>query len=623
MAVKSSMNPSVKPVILCLSAGGESVAKTLAKSHGFAIHGRSGRVKTADVFFDNTLEHIASLFCAGTPIIGLCAAGILIRAVAPHLRDKKTEPAIIAISEDGKSVIPLLGGHHGGNNLAREIAADLNGHAGITTAGDIAFGVALDEPPTGWRLGNPHDAAGFMANILSVRDAGVAVDFQVETDEIKTWLAPLLNPTAPHLKTNLKITCTDKPMMGDESHLIFHPQNLALGLGCIRGADADEIWDLITDTLRTNNLSPFCIACVGSLDVKADEAALNAIAIKLNIPYRVFSAVECETQKHRLTSPSKTVFAEVGCHSVSEASAILIANGELIVPKQKSINATCALAKSPKPITEINGRKRGQLALIGIGPGQAEWRTPEASRLIAQADELVGYGFYIDLLGAAARGRTHKPFPLGAEEDRCRYALEQAGLGKNIALICSGDSGIYAMGALVFELLDCDKTLSPAAKRVEVLSAPGISALQAAAARIGAPLGHDFCAISLSDLLTPRADIINRLRTAALGDFVIALYNPVSKTRTELLNTARETLLEHRPKATPVLIARALGRAEESLRIVNLGDLQTKDVDMMCLVLIGAKNTKALQTGDGRVRLYTPRGYAAKNKNTTAEKKGN
>ncbi len=148
------------------------MAKTLAKSHGWVIHGRTGRVKTADVFFDNTLEHIASLFCAGTPIIGLCAAGILIRAVAPHLRDKKTEPAIIAISEDGKSVIPLLGGHHGGNNLAREIATDLNGHAGITTAGDIAFGVALDEPPTGWRLGNPHDAAGFMANILSAARRG-------------------------------------------------------------------------------------------------------------------------------------------------------------------------------------------------------------------------------------------------------------------------------------------------------------------------------------------------------------------------------------------------------------------------------------------------------------------
>ena len=109
---------------------------------------------------------------------------------------------------------------------------------------------------------------------------------------------------------------------------------------------------------------------------------------------------------------------------------MLIANGDLIVPKQKSINATCALAKSPKPITEINGRKRGQLALIGIGPGQAEWRTPEASRLIAQADELVGYGFYIDLLGAAARGKTHKPFPLGAEEDRCRYALGTGGKGK-------------------------------------------------------------------------------------------------------------------------------------------------------------------------------------------------
>jgi len=252
------------------------------------------------------------------------------------------------------------------------------------------------------------------------------------------------------------------------------------------------------------------------------------------------------------------------------------------------------------------------VSLVGIGPGQAEWRTPEASRLIAEADELIGYGLYIDLLGPLAAGKPRRDFPLGGEEDRCRYALERAGEGYDVALICSGDAGIYAMGALVFELLDrapANGGVTDPARRVEVISAPGVSALQAAAARTGAPLGHDFCAISLSDLLTPREDIVRRIRAAAEGDFVIAFYNPVSMRRRTLLAEAREMLLRHRPADCPVLLASSLGRPEEHITYRRLADLDVDDVDMLTVVLVGSSQTRLAQLGEGP-RMYTPRGYA-------------
>jgi cobalt-precorrin 5A hydrolase/precorrin-3B C17-methyltransferase len=211
-------------------------------------------------------------------------------------------------------------------------------------------------------------------------------------------------------------------------------------------------------------------------------------------------------------------------------------------------------------------------------------------------------------------GKTRSDFPLGGEEDRCRFALEQAGKGVNVALICSGDAGIYAMGSLVFELLDRgpdEMGVSDAARRVEVVCAPGVSALQGAAARAGAPLGHDFCAISLSDLLTPRDDILRRLRAAADGDFVVAFYNPVSKKRRTLLAEARDILLQARPGDTPVLLASSLGRPEEEIRYRRLDQLNVDEVDMLTVVLVGSSNSRLADLGEG-ARMYTPRGYARK-----------
>ncbi|MFQ6553568.1 precorrin-3B C(17)-methyltransferase [Aestuariibius insulae] len=594
----------VTPVVLALSASGEAVARRVAEALDAPLHGREGRVRQADAVFADALVHARDLFAAGVPVIGVCASGILIRAVAPMLSDKRREPPVVSVSDDGSVVVPLLGGHRGANRLAQQITEALGGKAAVTTAGDVALGVALDEPPEGWRLVNPGDAKGAMAGLLS----GGGVHIGGEAAEAADWLSGLPDGDG------LRISCTMAPEEAGPDHLVFAPQRLALGVGCARNCPPEELSALVRETLASAGLDPAALASVSTIDLKADEPAVIALSTELDVPLRLFTAEELEAEADRLAMPSDVVFAEVGCHGVSEGAALAQGGPEagLHVVKRKTANATCAVALAPEPLVELRGRPRGRLSVVGIGPGQSGWRTPEASKLIVEAEELVGYGLYIDLLGPLAAGKARSDFPLGGEEDRCRYALERAGEGRDVALICSGDAGIYAMGALVLELLGrSEKGVSDAARRVEVVCAPGVSALQAAAARAGAPLGHDFCAISLSDLLTPRADIVRRIKAAAEGDFVIAFYNPVSKRRRTLLAEARETLLGHRPPDTPVLLASSLGRPEEEIRFRRLDALEVDEVDMLTVVLVGSSQSRLVQLGEGP-RMVTPRGYAAK-----------
>jgi cobalt-precorrin 5A hydrolase/precorrin-3B C17-methyltransferase len=425
------------------------------------------------------------------------------------------------------------------------------------------------------------------------------------------WLADLPKGDA------VRVSCTMKQQddLG-ATYLQFAPQRLTLGVGCARNCPPEELAALVADVLKEAGVAGEAVHSVNTITLKADEPAIIALAHDLGVPLRLFEAEALEAQTPRLVNPSDVVFAEVGTHGVSEAAALAQAGeaGEFLVTKRKTANATCALVAAPDPLLAHEGRARGRLSVVGIGPGQAAWRTPEVSRLVSEAEELVGYGLYIDLLGPLAVGKTRSDFPLGGEEERCRYALEQAGQGKNVALVCSGDAGIYAMAALVFELLDRrpdQMGVTDAARRVEVVCSPGVSALQGAAARAGAPLGHDFCAISLSDLLTPREDIVKRLKAAAEGDFVIAFYNPVSMRRRTLLAEARDILLQHRPADTPVMLASSLGRPEEHVRYRRLDELEVDEVDMLTVVLIGSSHSRLAALGEGP-RMYTPRGYARK-----------
>ena len=587
--------------IVVLGPGGiETARRAAAAIPGAAVHGLRGRAPEAETTFDDVGGHLRELFAADTTIVGVFAAGILIRALASALTDKAAEPPVVALAEDGSAVVPLLGGHRGANELARTLAQYFAIDAAITTAGDVRFGVALDDPPPGWTLANPGDAKAFMAELL----AGASVRVEGEVSWLSTAALPLDDAGS------LTIAVTEQRFAGTDRKLVYHPATLALGVGCERGADPEEVTALVRATLDHADLAEAAVAAVVSIDLKADEEAVLAAAASLGVPARFFDAATLEAETPRLAHPSETVFRAVGCHGVAEGAALAAAgrDGTLLVAKTKSARATCAIARAARPIDAVAiGKSRGWLGIVGTGPGAAEWLTPEAAAMLARATDIVGYGLYLDLVADRIAGKARHEFPLGEEEARVRAALDLAAEGREVALVSSGDPGIYAMASLVFELIE--RGARPDWRRLEIVIAPGISALQAAAARAGAPLGHDFCVVSLSDLMTPWPVIERRVRAAAEADFVLAIYNPASRRRDWQLARACEILRRHRPPATPVVLARNLGRDGEQVHVTTLGDLDPGAVDMLTVVLVGSSETRAVERAGGSGWVYTPRGY--------------
>ncbi len=568
------------------------------------LHGPRARPGDWDVAYERAVPHIAELFSAGRAIVGICASGILIRAVAPLLGHKEAEPALVAVAENGSVAVPLLGGHRGANKIARTIAEIIGGQAAITTAGDVRLGLALDEPPSGWRIANLErvkpSAAALLAGepVALVEETGGGEWLRAGT---VCWRADAAN----------RIVVTDRVQPPATPALVYHPPVLAVGVGCERGCPAEEIGELARTVLDEAGLAQAAVAVVVSIDLKLAEPGIHRLAQTLGVAARFFPASRLLAETDRLSQVSETVFRATGCWGVAEGAALAAVGpeGRLVMTKRKSRHATCAVARAPSPLdAEAIGRARGRLAIVGIGPGDPAWRTPQASAALAQASDVVGYRLYLDLVGAAIIGKRRHESALGEEEMRVSRALDLAGEGCGVALVSSGDAGIYGLASLVFELIDRAEPRS-SWRSAEIAVCPGLSALQAAAARAGAPLGHDFCAISLSDLLTPWELIRQRLDMAAAGDFVVALYNPRSSRRTERLAAAAEILLRHRVPQTPVFIGRNLGREGETSRIVELGALarNADTIDMLSLVLVGNSTTRILD-GDPP-QLYTPRGY--------------
>ena len=585
----------MKPAIITFSAGGAELAQRLAVLTGGAVHHCGFNGEDARVL-------LPRLFTEKTPIIGICAAGILIRLLAPSLADKQDEPPVLAVSQDGKSVVPLLGGHHGANRLARELAEALAGKAALTTASDSKFALGLDEPPPGWVLSNPADAKPAMLALL--------VGARIALEGYAPWLAEAGYPISS--MGAIKVLVTEQVLKVDRG-LVYHPRTLVAGVGCERGVPAEDVIELIDFALRSENLSPRSLAAIATLDLKADEPALLEAAAHYGVPLRLFTVEELNRERYRLVNPSSVVEAEVGTPSVAEAAALKA--GALVVPKLKSERVTCAIGHALRPIDpQTLGRAPGQLHLVGIGPGEKHSRTAAAVRALDMSSDWVGYGLYLDLIDDLKAGQQEHRFDLGDEEPRVRHALELAAQGKTVALICSGDAQIYAMASLAYELLDAtgERRLSEAARRVAVATHPGISAFQAASAAAGALIGHDFCCISLSDLLTPRLDIVRRLEGAAKADFVTALYNPRSQRRTDLIEAAKVLFLAHRPGDTPVIVGRSLGRPGEQVKVTTLAAFDPTEIDMLTIVMIGASTSKAFTRGDGRTVAFTPRGYARK-----------
>jgi cobalt-precorrin 5A hydrolase/precorrin-3B C17-methyltransferase len=318
--------------------------------------------------------------------------------------------------------------------------------------------------------------------------------------------------------------------------------------------------------------------------MKSDEAGLLEAASSLGVPLRFHAAGELAAVE--VPNPSPVVAEEVGTPSVAEAS-VLVSGPALLLEKRKSKNATVALGRLPV---------RGRLALVSLGPGDDALVPPLAREALAASELVVGLGQYVERVRHLLRPGTRVlTLPLGDEVVRAEEALAEARDGGSVALVSSGDVGVYAMASPALEL---------AGEDVEVVVVPGITAAQAASSLLGSPLGHDHCSVSLSDLLTPWEVILERIHAAALGDFVVSLYNPRSKGRDWQLGKVKEVLLEHRPPDTPVGIVRNAYREGQEVNLTDLASLLPEEVDMLTVLVVGSSQTKVVAG-----RMVTPRGY--------------
>jgi cobalt-precorrin 5A hydrolase/precorrin-3B C17-methyltransferase len=552
-------------------------------------------------------ELVAERWPGGGALVAVGACGAVLRLVAPLLQHKDTDPAVLVIDPGGRYVLPILGGHGGGGeDLAAELAALLGASAVITGSSHHQGRLALDHfgEAWGWRRGQGdwtalmQQAATSPDPLLVHQSGGVELWQGLDASTAIELAHPEAQPPAqlwigPELGNGAK----------GQGH--WHPPCLWLGVGCERDTSLALIESLITRTLASHGLAEQAVAGLASIDRKGDEPALLALAADRGWPLKLFGSEALAAQP--VPNPSAAVAREMGTASVAEAAALLAAGPGGVLQLAKVI----AHAQAPEhrgaatlAVAQMQGQWQpasGSLHLIGSGPGALELLTGDARSALSRCNVWVGYGLYLDLLEPLRRpDQLRLDGRLTEERERCRQALDLARQGLNVALISSGDSGIYGMAGLALEQW---MALEPI-EQPEFTVHPGLSALQLAAARAGAPLMHDFCTISLSDRLTPWPVIEKRLAAAASGDFVVALYNPRSLGRDWQLGRARELLLTGRSPETPVVLARQLGRPEEEVRFTTLGALPLESVDMLTLVLVGNSSSR-IAAG----KMVTPRGY--------------
>jgi cobalt-precorrin 5A hydrolase / precorrin-3B C17-methyltransferase len=558
------------PIVVVLNQLSVPTARILmAVLPGTQLYGLAGRTTDVDVSFVDFGDTLRQLYGEGVPVIGLCAAGILIRTLAPMLTSTKTEPPVIAVAADGSAVVPLLGGLTGVNDLADQIAAALNVRPAITTTGKLQFNTVLPDPPTGYRLANPDHVKAFIADLI----AGISVSLDGEAP----WLQASNIPFLTNDIADRQIVITTQAISGSPTKLIYHPVILAVAIAQPDQFTSWEWIELIHSQLALANLAPAALAGI-ILPKTPAGAAIAGIGRIFDIPIRF---VRPELQYSQLE------------HS-----------GLSIISRDEALTIFSAI--QPIDLATI-GQAQGKLTVIGTGPGALRWMSPEVRETIRAATDLVGYHTYLDLVKDLTVGKECHGSDNRVELDRSRLALDLAASGKNVVVVSSGDPGIFAMAAAVLEVLD--REAKPEWQTIDLHIAPGISAMQAAAAVVGAPLGHDFCAISLSDILKPWEVVAERIAAAARADFAIAFYNPISSQRSWQLTAAKEILLESRSVTTPVILARNLGRVGEDVRVITLGELAPSSADMRTVILIGSSQTKLIPRPDGGSWVYTPRSY--------------
>jgi cobalt-precorrin 5A hydrolase/precorrin-3B C17-methyltransferase len=549
--------------LVTATAAGRAAAETLA-------------TRWVDDSRSYPVADLASAWAECDAVVCFLAVGATVRLIAPLLADKSTDPAVVCVDEARRFAVPVIGGHHGANALAERVAETLDATAVLTTATDAAGIPGLDT------LGWPYEgeAAAVSRALLDGEPVALWTDGQ-------TWPLPALPAEIVSAlpETGPAILVTDRTDIARPlPSVMLRPPSLTIGVGASRGVSAAEVLELIRTTLEEENLAPASIHELATVEAKADEPGLLEAAETLGVALGLHAAEVLADIE--VPNPSEIVRAAVETPSVAEAAA-LAGGGELLVTKRKSAMATVAIARR---------RPRGRLAIVGIGPGDRALLTPQARAELRRSSVVVGLDQYVSQVADLLRPATRVlATGLGSEQERAESAVELARGGHAVALIGSGDAGIYAMASPALEAAD---------ESFDVIGAPGVTAMLAAAALLGAPLGHDHAAISLSDLHTPWEVIERRVTSAAEGDFVVAFYNPRSRGREWQLAKSLAILAAHRPAATPVGIVSDASRPGQSVVFTTLADVDPNTVGMTSLVIVGASSSR-MAAG----RFVTPRGY--------------
>ncbi|MFJ3150629.1 precorrin-3B C(17)-methyltransferase [Pseudomonas hunanensis] len=563
----AGLNMHRAPAIVILGPGSLTTAQRIQACYPQAtIHGLEGRVEGADQSYVSFGDTLRGLYQQDTPIIALCAAGIVIRSLAALLSEKGSEPPVLAVAEDGSAVVPLLGGLGGVNVMAREIADVLGVSAAITTSGELRFGTCLLNPPQGYALADIEQGKRFVSDLL----AGESVRIEGNAP----WLQLAQLPASEAAQRTIHVGHQARPANRDE--LLIHPRQVVVG---VAGGNLHSI----RAALQQAGIAEPSVACVLADERTMADSALHEAAQALGVPLRF--------------APRSGDVASMVAAAVPDAE--LIALEEVVA----------AVAPAPVDVAQV-GRCRGRLAVIGLGPGAAELMVPAVKAELAQAEDVLGYETYVRMAGPFRGDQVLHCTDNREEMQRARHAFELAAQGRSVVVVSSGDPGVFAMAAAVLEALH--ESSDPAWHRVDLQILPGVSASLATAAQAGAPLGHDFCVMSLSDNLKPWSIIEKRLDLAAQADLVLAFYNPISKARPHQLGVALEVVRRHRDGNTPVVLGRDIGRPGQTLKVVTLAELLPEMVDMRTMVLVGSSTTCTFDRAAGGVWVYTPRWYGAK-----------
>lgn len=563
----AGLNRQQAPAIVILGGGSLATAQRIQQRYPQAtIHGLRGRVEGADQYYDGFGDTLRVLYLQGTPIIALCAAGIVIRSLASLLDEKGAEPPVLAVAEDGSAVVPLLGGLSGVNVMARQLGEALGVAAAITTSGELRFGTCLLNPPEGYALADLEQGKRFVSDLL----AGESV--RVEGDA--PWLAQAQLPASDTARRTIHVGCDARAASRDE--LLIHPRSVVVALA----AGGPGLAGQVRGALREAGIAEPSLACLLVAEQAMAEPSLHQAAAELGVVLR-FAAMN-------------GTLADMAAEALPEAR-LLEQSGMVI-------------ASAPLPVdTARLGRKRGRLAVIGLGPGAAELMVPAVKAELARAEDILGYETYVRMAGPFRDDQVQHCTDNREEMQRARHAFELAAQGRSVVVVSSGDPGVFAMAAAVLEALHASS--DPAWHHVDLEILPGVSASLATAAQAGAPLGHDFCVMSLSDNLKPWSIIEKRLDLAAQADLVLAFYNPISKSRPHQLGMALAVVRRHRDGQTPVVLGRDIGRPGQTLRVVSLAELTPEMVDMRTMVLVGSSTTCTFDRANGEQWVYTPRWY--------------